>query len=76
MSSLDLNQNRGCKKKDEDHMEFLCELYEAQAACCRYSVHELTSEVNSRTKCAAKDHGRARKENNSGGPVHAWVGCM
>ena len=40
-----------CKKKDKDHMEFQCELYEAQAACGRYFVHELTSEVNSRMKC-------------------------
>ena len=24
--------NRGCKKKDKDNIEFLCELYEAQAA--------------------------------------------
>ena len=26
----DKDQNRGCRKKDKDHMEFLCELYEAQ----------------------------------------------
>ena len=35
-------------------MEFLCELYEAQAARGRYFVHELTSEVNSRMRCVAK----------------------
>ena len=35
-------------------MEFLCELYDAQAARGRYFVHELTSEVNSRMKCVAK----------------------
>ena len=35
-------------------MEILCELYEAQVACGRYIVHELTSEVNSRMKCVAK----------------------
>ena len=40
--------------EDKDHMEFLCELYEAQAARARYIVHELTSEVNSRMKCVAK----------------------
>ena len=28
----DKDRNRGRKKKDEDHMEFLCELYEAQVA--------------------------------------------
>ena len=50
----DKEQNRGCKKKDKDHMEFLCELYEAQAACGRPFVHELTSDVNSRMKCVAK----------------------
>ena len=35
-------------------MEFLCKLYEAQAARGRYFVHELTSEVNSRLQCVAK----------------------
>ena len=50
----DKDQNRGCEKKDKDHMEFLCELYEAQAARGRYFVHELTSEVNSRMRCVAK----------------------
>ena len=43
----DKDQNRVCKKKDKDHMEFLCELCEAQAA----RGHELTSEVNSRMRC-------------------------
>ena len=47
----DKDQNRGCKKKDTDHMEFLCELYEAQAACGGCCVHELMSEVNTRMKC-------------------------
>ena len=37
----DKDQNRRCKKKDKDHTEFLCELYEAQAARGRYFVHEL-----------------------------------
>ena len=50
----DKDLNRGRKKKDKDHMEFLCELYEAQAAHGRYFVHELASEVNSRVKCVAK----------------------
>ena len=49
----DKDQNRRCKKKDKDHMEFLCELYEARAARGRYFVHELTSEVNSRMKIMA-----------------------
>ena len=35
-------------------MEFLWELYEAQAARGRHFVHELTSEVNSRMQCMAK----------------------
>ena len=38
----------------KDHMEFQCELYEAQAACGRYFVNELTSEVNSTMKCVVK----------------------
>ena len=40
--------------KDKDHIEFLCELFEAQVARGRYFVHELTSEVNSRMYCVAK----------------------
>ena len=44
----DKDQNRECRKKDKFHMEFLCELYEAQVARIRCFVHELTSEVNSR----------------------------
>ena len=50
----DRDQNRRCRKKEKDHVEFLCELYEAQVARCRYFVHELTSEVNSRMRCMAK----------------------
>ena len=45
------DQNGGCRRKDNDHMEFLCELYEAQAACSRFFVHEQTSEVTSRMRC-------------------------
>ena len=30
------------------------ELYEAETACCRYFVHELTPDVNSRMKCVTK----------------------
>ena len=50
----DRDQNRGCRRKDKDHIESLCELYEAQVARGRYFVHELTSEVNSRMKCFTK----------------------
>ena len=50
----DKDQNRRCKNKVKDHMEFLCELYEAQVARGRYVVLELTSEVNSRLKCVTK----------------------
>ena len=49
----DKDRNRGCKKKDKDHIEFLCELCEAQAAQGWYNVHELTSEASSR-KCIVK----------------------
>ena len=42
------------RKKDNDQMEFLCELYEAQVARGRYFVHDLKSEVNSRMRCMAK----------------------
>ena len=56
MSSLGMTQIRtgGCRKKDDDHLEFLCELCEVQVARCRYFVHELTSEVNSRMEWVAK----------------------
>ena len=32
-------QYRDFRKKDKDHLEFLCELYEAQVARVRYYVH-------------------------------------
>ena len=50
----DRDRNRECRRKDRVHIEFLCELYEAQVARGRYFVHELTSEVNSRMKCVMK----------------------
>ena len=50
----DKDQNRGCRKKEKDHVEFLCELYESQVARGRHFVHQLTSEVNSRMQCVAK----------------------
>ena len=50
----DKDQNRGCRKKEKDHVEFLCELYESQVARGRYFVHQLTSEVNSRMQCVTK----------------------
>ena len=53
ISGSDKDHNRECRKKDKD-MEFLCELYEAQAARGRHFVHELTSEVNSRMQYVAK----------------------
>ena len=33
------DQNRRGRKKDKDHIEFLCELYEAQVARGWYFVH-------------------------------------
>ena len=50
----DKDINRGCGKKVKDHIEFLCEQYEAQAAQGRYFVHDLTSEASSRMKCMGK----------------------
>ena len=47
ITGSDEDQNRGCRKNDKDHMEFLCELYGALTACGRCFVHELTSEVTS-----------------------------
>ena len=51
---FDKDQNQGCRKKGKDHLEFLCELYEAQAAYGRCFVRELTSEVNSTMKCVTR----------------------
>ena len=50
----DKDRTRGCEKNDKDHIEFLCELYEAQAAqgtvlCARINVR---SELE--TKCIVK----------------------
>ena len=50
----DKDQNRRCRKKDEDHVKYLCDLYEAQAARGRHFVHELASVVNLRMKCVMK----------------------
>ena len=46
-----------CRKKDKDHMEFLCELYETQVARGRYIVHELKSEAKPRMKCVTRIRG-------------------
>ena len=40
----DKDQNRRCRKRVKDHMEFLCELCEAHVAGGRYFVHELMRE--------------------------------
>ena len=51
----DKDRNKGCRREAKDHMEFLCELDEAQAKCGRYSVHEQPSEVNSRMRTLVAD---------------------
>ena len=69
----DKDRNRGCKK-DKDHLEFLCELYEAQAAQGRYFVHELTSEASSRVKCMVKIMAMPADESSCSGRVHVRAG--
>ena len=49
----DKNQSRGWRKEHKDHMEFLCDLYDAQVASGRYCVHEQTSAAHSRM-CVAR----------------------
>ena len=71
-----LGPTRGCRKKDTDHVELLCDLYEAQAACGRCIVHELSSVVNPRMKYMMKIIAHARNENNRSGPVHVWFGWV
>ena len=72
----DKDRNRGCKKDDKDQIEFLCELYEAQAAqgrcfCAQINVRsELENEVH------GEDHGHARDESSCSGLVHVWAGCV
>ena len=72
----DKDRNRGCKKKDKDHIEFLCELYEAQACartvlCARINVRsELENEVRS------EDHGHAMDESSCSGLVHVRACCV
>ena len=64
------DQNRACRKRDRDHMEFQCELYDRKWRAVRFIVHELTSEVELENVVRAEDHGHARNEKDSGGPVH------
>ena len=70
----DKDQNRGCKKEDNDHIEFLCKLYGAQVSRGRYFVHELTSEVNSRMKCVTKIMAMPGNKNGRGRSVHVCAG--
>ena len=69
----DKDQSRGCRRKDEDHVEFLCELYGAQVACGRYLVHEQTvqSKFENDLRDAVICH--ARNKNAGGRLVHVWV---
>ena len=70
----DKERNRRCKKKDRDHLEFLCELHETQAVQGRCFVHELTSEASSRMKCVGKIMGHARDESSCSGLLHLRTG--
>ena len=70
----DKDQNKGCKK-DKDHMEFLCELYEAQAARGRYfgarADVRMEFENEVRAKIMAMPGTRT-----TGGSVHVRIGRM
>ena len=68
------DQDRGCEREDKDHMEFLCELYEAQVACGRCFVHDQTSEVNSRIRCVTRIMAMPGTRKSCGRPVHVWIG--
>ena len=81
----DKDQNRGCKNRDKDHMKYLCELYGAQAACGRYFVHELTSEVNTsmtsdvntRMKCVPRIVAMPGTTTIvAGRSVQVWISCL
>ena len=70
----DRDQNRGCTKKEKDHMEFLCELYEAKVARGRYFVHgaDVRSELENEVR--GEGHGHVGNKNGSGRSVHVRVG--
>ena len=73
----DKEQNRGCRRKGEDHMYFLCKLQEAQAARGRHFVHEQTSTIKSRMRCVTRIMlGQARNKNTGGRLVHVWIGRL
>ena len=70
----DKNQSRGWKKEHKDHMEFLCDLYDAQVASGRYCVHEQTSAVHSRIKCVTRIIVMPKNKNIRVKIVHVRVG--
>ena len=61
--------NRGCRRKDKDHMEFLCEVYAAQSP--------LRARADIRSKfgkdVSDADQGHARNKNTCGRLVHFWL---
>ena len=61
----DRDRNRECRKKDRDHIEFLCDLYEAQVARGRIlrARADISSELENEVR--REDHGHARDENST-----------
>ena len=72
----DKDRNRGCKKKDTDRIEFLCELYEAQAAQGRYFCARINVRSELENEVQSEDHGHARDEGSCSGLVHVRAGCV
>ena len=72
----DKDRNRGCRKKDKDHIEFLCELYEASG--CARPILRARADVRSEfeNEVCDEDHGHAGNESGSGRSVHVRVGCV
>ena len=62
----DQGQNRGYRRKTKVHMQFLCELYEAQAARGGCFVHEQTSESKFENEVCDADHHHARNKDIGG----------
>ena len=57
----DKDQKRGCRRKDKDNMELLCELHEAQAPCGRCFVHEQPSASENEVCDVDHCHARSKK---------------
>ena len=57
----DMDQYRRCRQKDKDHVEFLCELHEAQVARGRYLRARADVRSELENEVHGEGHGHARE---------------